>query len=71
MDRDRVKADGRDSYCYYFELLYAKISQYNVKPRHIYNVDEKGFLISITLRQKRVFFKTTLGVKESDSRLTR
>jgi hypothetical protein len=57
MDRDRVKADNRDSYRHHFNLLHAKIRQYNVEPRHIYNMDEKGFLISITSRQKRVFSK--------------
>jgi hypothetical protein len=55
MDRDRVKADNRDTYCHYFELLHAGIRQYNVEPRHIYNMDEKGFLVGITSRQKRVF----------------
>jgi hypothetical protein len=55
MDRNRVKADNKDSYRHYFKLLHSKIRQYNVEPRHIYNMDEKGFLIGITSRQKRVF----------------
>jgi hypothetical protein len=54
MDRNRVKANNKDSYRYYFEL-HARNRQYNVEPHHIYNMDEKGFLIGITLRQKRVF----------------
>jgi hypothetical protein len=54
MHRNRIKADNKDSYCHYFEFLYAKIRKYNVASRHIYNMDEKGFLIGITLRQKRV-----------------
>ena len=57
MDRDRVKADSEHSYRYYFELLYAKIRQYDVEARYIYNMDEKGFLIGVTSRQKRVFLK--------------
>jgi hypothetical protein len=57
IDRDHIKADNRDSYCHYFELLYPKIRQYNVKPRYIYNMDEKGFLIGNTSRQKRIFSK--------------
>jgi hypothetical protein len=55
MDRNRVKADNKDNYCHYFEFLHARIQQYNVEPRHIYDMDEKGFLIGITSRQKRVF----------------
>jgi hypothetical protein len=55
MDRNRVKADNKDSYHHYFKLFHAKIRQYNVELRHIYNMDEKGFLIGITPRQKRVF----------------
>jgi hypothetical protein len=55
MDRNRVKADNRGSYCHYFEPLHANIRQYNVEPRHIYNMDEKGFLVGITSRQRRVF----------------
>jgi hypothetical protein len=55
MDCNCVKADNKDSYHHYFELLQAKIQQYNVELRYIYNMDKKGFLISITLRQKRVF----------------
>jgi hypothetical protein len=55
MDRTRVKADSEHSYRHYLELLYAKIRQYDVEPRHIYNMDEKGFLAGVTLRQKRIF----------------
>jgi hypothetical protein len=55
MDRTRVKADSEHSYGYYLKLLHAKIQQYNVEPRHIYNMDEKGFLAGVTSRQKRIF----------------
>jgi hypothetical protein len=55
MDRNRVKANSEHSYRHYFELLHSKIQQYEVEPQHIYNMDEKGFLIGITSRQKRVF----------------
>jgi hypothetical protein len=57
MDRNRHKADNMDSYSRYFALLHAKIRQYNVDARYIYNMDEKGFLIGVTSRQKRVFSK--------------
>jgi hypothetical protein len=55
MDRTRVKADSEHSYRHYLELLHAKIQQYDVEPRHIYNMDEKGFLAGVTSRQKRIF----------------
>ena len=57
IDRTRVKADSKHSYCHYLELLHAKIRQYDVEPRHIYNMDEKGFLAGVTLRQKRIFLR--------------
>jgi hypothetical protein len=56
-DCDRVKADSEHSYCHYFKLLYAKIQQYDIEACHIYDMDAKGFLIGVTLRQKRVFSK--------------
>jgi hypothetical protein len=39
----------------YFELLHHKIVQYEVEPCNTYNMDEKGFMIGITGRSKRVF----------------
>ena len=55
MDYNRHQANLGEKYSLYFNLLQQKISQYNVKPCHTYNIDEKGFLISITGRSKRVF----------------
>ena len=57
MDRNRHQADSEYSYRLYFELLHRKIQKYNVDARHIYNMDEKGFLVGITSRSKRVFSK--------------
>ena len=57
MDRNRHQADSEHSYRLYFELLHSKRREYNVDARHIYNMDEKGFLIGITSRSKRVFSK--------------
>jgi hypothetical protein len=31
------------------------MKQYDVQPRHCYNMDEKGFMIGVTGRSKRVF----------------
>ncbi|KAF7565281.1 hypothetical protein PtrM4_047150 [Pyrenophora tritici-repentis] len=57
MDRNRHKADSGAKYSLYFELLHSKMKEYNVEPSHIFNMDEKGFMIGVTGRSKRVFDK--------------
>ncbi|KAF2826729.1 hypothetical protein CC86DRAFT_263890, partial [Ophiobolus disseminans] len=47
IDSLRYKADSRAKCRLYFNLLHAKIKQYNVQPEHIYNIDKKGFIIGI------------------------
>ena len=63
-NRSRFNADLYDKYKLYFDLLYKKIRKYNVDAWHIYNMDEKGFLIGITSRSKRVFSKQLQERKE-------
>jgi hypothetical protein len=55
IDRARHQADSQSKYTLYFELLRDKISQYNIEPANTYNMDEKGFLLGILTRSKRVF----------------
>ena len=55
MDTERKRADSAFKYALYFKLLQRKIDQYKVDPRHMYNMDEKGFLIGILAKMKRVF----------------
>lgn len=55
MDRDRHRADSGAKYRQYFDLLHEKITQYDIEPRHTYNMDEKGFMIGVIGRSKRVF----------------
>ena len=55
LDRNRFEADSAFKYSLYFELLKQKIEQYNVDSRHIYNMDEKGFLIGVLSKEKRMF----------------
>jgi hypothetical protein len=55
MDRLRYQADSQSKYSLYFELLRSKLSQYNIEPRHTYNIDEKGFLLGVLTRSKRIF----------------
>jgi hypothetical protein len=57
INRDRHKADNIDQYYNYFRLIHDKIEKYNVEPQNIYNIDEKGFLLRVTSRSKRVFSK--------------
>jgi hypothetical protein len=64
MDSNRHKADSGDKYRFYFSLLHSKIDQYHIDPRHTYNMDEKGFLIGITSRSKRIFSRRMWEKKE-------
>jgi hypothetical protein len=64
MDRTRHLADSESKYRLYFELLHQKITQYHLEARDIYNMDEKGFLIGITSRSKRIFSKRQWEKKE-------
>jgi hypothetical protein len=57
IDRNRFKADTEDSYRTYFDLLHAKMRQYNVDAKNVYNMDKKGFPIGKTSRSKRIFSK--------------
>lgn len=55
IDIDRQRADSASKYEKYFTHLRAKIEQYNLSPDQIYNMDEKGFMIRISLKRKRIF----------------
>jgi hypothetical protein len=57
MDRNRHAADNRGKYHQYFKFLHSKMRQYDVEPCDIYDKDEKGFLIDIISRSKRIFSK--------------
>ena len=55
LDHNRSRADSAFKYKLYFELMKRKIQQYNIEPRLQYNMDEKGFLIGVLSKMKRVF----------------
>jgi hypothetical protein len=55
IDRSRHQADSESKYSLYFELLRNKLSLYDIQPCNIYNMDEKGFLLGILTRLKRLF----------------
>ena len=54
-DKERSKADFTYKYLLYFELIRQKIEEYQIEPRYTYNIDEKGFLIEILVKIKRIF----------------
>ena len=55
MDANCHAADSGDKYKLYFDLLQNKIAEYDVNAGDTYNMDEKGFMIGIAGRSKRVF----------------
>ena len=64
-DLSRAKADNYYDYKDYFELPEAKIKQYNIETKNVYNLDEKGFLIGILNKMKRVYTKPQSYGKKS------
>jgi hypothetical protein len=69
MDSNRHAADSYDKYKLYFELLHGKMSEYHVLPHNTYNMDEKGFMIGVVGRTKRVFSKQLWESKRMTSAL--
>ena len=59
IDNSRHKADSGRTYSLYFDLLREKIEQYHVEPRHTYNMDEKGFMLRVVGRLKRIFSRAS------------
>jgi hypothetical protein len=55
INNSRHKAHSGRKYSLYFDLLRKKIEQYHIEPRYIYNMDEKGFLLGVLGRSKRIF----------------
>jgi hypothetical protein len=51
----RHEADSGDKYRLYFDLLHLKTKKHDVLPVNTYNMDEKGFMIGVLGRSKRVF----------------
>jgi hypothetical protein len=55
MDAVRLKANFNYKYNLYFDLLYSKIKEYSIESHNTYNIDEKGFLVRVIRRFKRIF----------------
>jgi hypothetical protein len=64
MNQNRHQADSEDKYQLFFQLLLEKMKEYDIQPEHLYNMDEKGFLIGVIGRSKRIFSKAMWDSKE-------
>jgi hypothetical protein len=51
----RKRADSAFKYSLYFAMVARKIEEYGIEPQYMYNMDEKGFLIGILQKDKRIF----------------
>jgi hypothetical protein len=58
LDRQRHQADSIPKYTSYFDLLHGKIVEHRVQRRFTYNMDEKGFMLGVEGRSKRIFSKS-------------
>ena len=52
------RADNLYQYKLFYELLKEKIEKYEIEVHNIYNMDEKGFLISVFNKSKRIYTKS-------------
>jgi hypothetical protein len=57
LDAARSKADSAYRYALYFKQLEENIEKYKIEPWLTYNMDEKGFLMGVLSKQKRIFSK--------------
>ena len=57
MDRVRQQADSTDKYDSYFDQLHYQMDVHRIEPRLTFNMDEKGFMIGVQSKSKRVFNK--------------
>jgi transposase-like protein len=57
MDAVRHNADSYTKYRMYFDLIHETIARFNIEASNTYNMDEKGFMIGIVGRSKRIFDK--------------
>jgi uncharacterized protein YebE (UPF0316 family) len=57
MESTRYAADNYERYRLYFDLLTKKVKEFDVLLKNTYNIDEKGFIIRVIRKTKRVFNK--------------
>lgn len=61
LDLERHQADSVHSYEVYFNTVNQKIQQYQISEDNIYNMDEKGFLLGILNKVRRIFSRELKG----------
>ena len=64
METSRHEADSSDKYRLYFDLLHGEIVEHDIQSENTYNMDEKGFMIGVIGRTKRVLDKVLWGKKQ-------
>jgi transposase len=64
MDAVRHHAESYLKYKLCFDLCHEKMAQYNIQACNTYNMDEKGFMLGILGRSKRIFDKRMWEKKE-------
>ncbi|KAF1347376.1 hypothetical protein EJ07DRAFT_185329 [Lizonia empirigonia] len=64
MDSNRHNAESGYKYESYFKLLQQKITEYDLKPEHTYNMDEEGFAVRVLGRTKRIFSRRLYEKKQ-------
>ncbi|KAH9210828.1 hypothetical protein DL95DRAFT_259004, partial [Leptodontidium sp. 2 PMI_412] len=52
IDKDRANADNPEVYQRYYDLFKTLVERYNIDPRNIYNIDEKGFMQGVIAKQR-------------------
>jgi hypothetical protein len=52
MDVSRHKAESVSTFKQYFEVVSRKVEQYDIQPKNMYNMNEKGFLIGYLTMSK-------------------
>ncbi|KAF2840864.1 DDE-domain-containing protein [Patellaria atrata CBS 101060] len=57
IDVVRKSSESPITWSIFYNILNAKIQQYNIKSHNIYNMDEKGFQIGILGKERRYFSK--------------
>jgi hypothetical protein len=65
MTAERHEAASYAKYKEYFNIITEKIAQYKIEEENTYNMDEKGFMIGVIGKQKRVFAKSAFERKQS------
>ena len=70
IERSRHEADNSERYRLYFGRLTKKVKEFEVLPRDTYNIDEKGFMIGVIGKTKRVFDKVFYKERQSNKPLT-